>query len=157
MIFEISILSILFMGVKFVLAENTFVQINSTTNEIYTKNAQNLDPLWYLNKFGYLDNKSLKINTKKSANLIMLPSNDSNNTSVQIALKKFQKYAGLNETGILDEDTLRIMKLPRCGHPDILENELLNSTRRRRYALQGSKWAKSKLFLKLVNILNTEL
>lgn len=33
------------------------------------------------------------------------------------------------------------MQLPRCGHPDLKANFL----KKKRYVLQGSKWAKGKL------------
>ena len=32
----------------------------------------------------------------------------------------FQRFAGLEQTGILDEATLEKMKQPRCGNPDIV-------------------------------------
>jgi len=80
----------------------------------------------------------------------MLPSftannNLINNKSIEIAIKKFQKYAGLNITGQLDSETLKMMKMPRCGHPDVINSKNKNPFRKKRYALQGSKWSKSKL------------
>lgn len=71
------------------------------------------------------------------------------------AIKLFQKFAKLNQTGILDESTIRMMQMPRCGHPDLYDdgrflfnNRSNGSSKRfrsRRYALQGSKWPKAKL------------
>ena len=51
----------------------------------------------YLTRFGYL------------------PKPDS---CIKEALKKFQMYAGLKPTGVLDEDTINMMHKPRCGVPD---------------------------------------
>lgn len=97
------------------------------------------------------------------------------------AIKLFQQFAKLNETGVLDESTVRMMQMPRCGHPDLYddgrfllakqqlpslfannnrsdEQSMKNQHRlgnggggfrNRRYALQGSKWPKSKLRFKV--------
>ncbi|XP_041050345.1 matrix metalloproteinase-21-like [Carcharodon carcharias] len=56
-----------------------------------------------------------------------------NNTSYLQNLKEFQKANGLSPTGILDNATLSVMNLPRCGVPDkmLLENSsLINATSR---------------------------
>lgn len=39
-------------------------------------------------------------------------------TAVTQAVKKMQSFAGLDETGILDEETLQLMQTPRCSLPD---------------------------------------
>ena len=132
---------------------------NNLTRKI--KSTQ-FDPLWYLNKFGYLDKKTSS--SQKRGSLIMYPPGLNkdrtlqNDATLTAALKLFQKYAKLNQTGLLDEPTLRVMKLPRCGHPDVFDDGrfLFNNSlktpikfRSRRYALQGSKWPKSKLRFKV--------
>lgn len=38
--------------------------------------------------------------------------------SVANAIKEFQSFVGLDATGILDEDTLNLMSMPRCGIKD---------------------------------------
>lgn len=40
--------------------------------------------------------------------------------SIQDALKKYQSFHGLNPTGVLDDTTAVQLKLPRCGHPDVM-------------------------------------
>ena len=57
--------------------------------------------------------------------------------TVSSALKNFQKYAGLNESGIVDKATIAKMQSPRCGMSD---NRALR--RGKRYVHQGSKWKK---------------
>uniref|UniRef100_A0A8C8S1P9 Peptidase metallopeptidase domain-containing protein n=1 Tax=Pelusios castaneus TaxID=367368 RepID=A0A8C8S1P9_9SAUR len=60
------------------------------------------------------------------------------------AIKLMQKFAGLQETGMLDERTLAMMDQPRCSLPDIIgTSELMR--RRKRYAHSGSVWAKKQL------------
>ena len=88
---------------------------------------QDLDPYLYLNKFGYLDKSDdinssdsgdFKLNQKKSQRLMMFPNRNEANTRLEMAIKKFQQMAHLNVTGKLDKETLRMMRVPRCGHPD---------------------------------------
>ena len=124
-----------------------------------------LDPIWYLNKFGYLKHN---LTSKTSEKLIMLSKTKMPNTDYinskyddefKKAIKKFQKFAHLNVTGVLDDTTLKTMKLPRCGHPDILNSDPSNNLhqgsilkslfRKKRYALQGSKWLKSSIKYKI--------
>ena len=47
----------------------------------------------------------------------------SGNHDVGEALKKFQHFFGLPETGEVDEETLNVMKKPRCGDPDVEDEE----------------------------------
>jgi hypothetical protein len=133
--------------------------------KINPENSKNFDPLWYLNKFGYLNKKELTT-TRKTGSLAMFSSLKSSRNSfsdviaIENAIKKFQKHANLKVTGKLDKETLKMMKMPRCGHPDILSesNSLrnflrnkslidfdINTKRKKRYALQGSKWSRNKL------------
>ena len=51
-------------------------------------------------------------------------------------IKEFQSFAGLPQTGDLDEETVRMMNKPRCGVKDIVGKSA--SMRKKRYALQVS-------------------
>lgn len=55
------------------------------------------------------------------------------------ALLKYQEFFGLPRTGVLDQQTIEEMRLPRCGVPD------LPSEAHAEYAIQGNKWSKSTL------------
>ncbi|KAI4902282.1 hypothetical protein NFI96_034707 [Prochilodus magdalenae] len=60
----------------------------------------------YLKRFGYME--------------VQNKSGPQPKVSSSKVLKRLQRQAGLEETGTLDEATVRTMKQPRCGVPDIL-------------------------------------
>ncbi|KPU76272.1 uncharacterized protein Dana_GF11910, isoform B [Drosophila ananassae] len=62
------------------------------------------------------------------------------------AIQEFQNFAGLNITGELDEETMKLMSLPRCGVRDRVGN---GEGRSKRYALQGSRWRVKNLTYKI--------
>ncbi|XP_030649765.1 matrix metalloproteinase-25-like [Chanos chanos] len=72
---------------------------------------------------------------------------------IERAVRKMQRFAGLKETGILDNATLAVMSKPRCSLPDILGSEDLLRRRRRkrtirrkkRYVSSGLSWTKTNL------------
>ena len=49
-------------------------------------------------------------------------------------IMEFQSFAGLPQTGDLDDETVRMMNKPRCGVKDIVGKSA--SMRKKRYALQ---------------------
>ena len=81
----------------------------------------------YLQKFGYLEES---IGYRTGAIL--------GTDAITSAIKDFQRFAGLNQTGELDNDTIIMMSTPRCGVKDKIGHS--ESARKKRYALQGSKW-----------------
>ncbi|XP_043070505.1 stromelysin-3 isoform X1 [Drosophila grimshawi] len=62
------------------------------------------------------------------------------------AIQEFQSFAGLNITGELDEETMKLMSLPRCGVRDRVGT---GDGRSKRYALQGSRWRVKNLTYKI--------
>uniref|UniRef100_A0A336MJP8 CSON000804 protein n=1 Tax=Culicoides sonorensis TaxID=179676 RepID=A0A336MJP8_CULSO len=62
------------------------------------------------------------------------------------AIKNLQKFGGILETGVLDATTRNLIRQPRCGMPDTVENGDFSATnfrkrrRSKRYVIQGSKW-----------------
>jgi hypothetical protein len=67
-----------------------------------------------LNRFGYIK------------------TNDSLSQISPAAVRAFQRFSGLNRTGIIDELTWQKMREPRCGNKDLRRIQ-----RRKRYILQG--------------------
>ncbi|CAG7816605.1 unnamed protein product [Allacma fusca] len=80
--------------------------------------------MMYLSQFGWLDPSARK---PGSAALL----------DIRNAVKDFQSFAGLNQTGELDDETLQLMNMPRCGVRDKIGHD---ARRKKRYALQGSRW-----------------
>lgn len=59
------------------------------------------------------------------------------------AVRKLQRFANIPASGVIDKETLQLIKKPRCGLPDVALNE--NSNRVKRFALKGAKWPKLDL------------
>ncbi|XP_015790413.1 stromelysin-1 isoform X2 [Tetranychus urticae] len=92
--------------------------------------TNDINAMIYLQRFGYM-------NESGAANLIAID-------KYQDAIKDFQRFSGINETGILDEETILMMNTPRCGNKDH-NGQVEHARRRKRYALQGSKWRRTDL------------
>jgi len=121
-------------------------------DEIYTKDIVDISTtVKYLTQFGYLPT----VDHRKA----LLLTED----GVSKALKRLQKFGGINQTGIVDDDTVELIKTPRCGNKDNLEQKTLDirevedekieeikeesreayfpvKKRKKRFALQGSRW-----------------
>ncbi|GAB6022882.1 S-methylmethionine permease mmp1 [Chamberlinius hualienensis] len=89
-----------------------------------------LQAMSYLTRFGYMESSS------RSSNLLT-------EAALNGAIKEFQRFAGLNQTGSLDNETVVMMNTPRCGVKDKVGHG--NNARRKRYALQGSRWRSKEL------------
>lgn len=90
----------------------------------------------FLKKFGYL--KTVKSEQSGQSYLM-------DQESLITAVKQFQTFGGVAQTGIIDEDTLELMRTPRCGLPDVNIEDGAPRTRMKRFALQGSRWKKEEL------------
>ena len=83
----------------------------------------------YLTRYGYLRALDPRVGRLRTE------------TELHDAVKKFQKFTGLDETGELsDVELLKYMETPRCGFPDF--GPATTVKRRKRYVLQGSEWSK---------------
>ena len=105
------------------------------SGELESARLQEVDALHYLQRYGYMNESSA------NANLIA-------EESFQEAVVAFQRFAGIPETGQVDSLTVRFMQMPRCGNKDRSgkgENGKRRRKRRKRYALQGSKWRRQEL------------
>ncbi|XP_064105369.1 matrix metalloproteinase-20-like [Macrobrachium nipponense] len=87
----------------------------------------------YLTKFGYMDPASTNPN---SGALLSVE-------SVQKSIMEFQAFAGLNQTGQLDDATIQMMNKPQCGVKD--EVGYGSEARKKRYALEEKKWSSTYL------------
>ncbi|CAG7816603.1 unnamed protein product [Allacma fusca] len=116
------------------------------------------DCIAHLVRFGYLQKKELpdvwtpeigQIGTtdEKIEEDIIFPE------KLTKAVSEFQRYAGLNETGKLDEDTRMKMTSPRCGNKDDLRGSQLDNLRFQ--LMSGSpKWPKKTLTYKITQYSN---
>lgn len=84
----------------------------------------------YLMRYGYMDSND-NDSSSRSASLRILSEN-----SIADSIRSFQRFAGLNETGVLDDETERMMSLPRCGVKDFV-GAGATARRKKRYVLQG--------------------
>ncbi|XP_045107012.1 matrix metalloproteinase-2-like isoform X1 [Portunus trituberculatus] len=91
----------------------------------------------FMKKFGYVENKG------------------DNNTdfvytqqTLRDALLRVQEFGGIEQTGELDEATVKLMETPRCGLPDLRPEDIAqqnNHTRRKRYIIGAEGWKKRKI------------
>lgn len=91
----------------------------------------------YLSQFGYLP-----ASARNPANGGLLDA-----TTWIKAVQDFQSFAGLNVTGELDDETMHLMSMPRCGVRDKVG--FGTDSRSKRYALQGSRWRVKALTYKI--------
>ena len=91
----------------------------------------------YLMKYGYMDGHA---KSSKSAPLL-------SRDGLRDYVEQFQSFAGLDVTGELDPGTVALMKTPRCGVKDVVGSDRVG--RRRRFALQGSRWKVKTLTYKI--------
>ncbi|XP_034427203.1 matrix metalloproteinase-17 [Hippoglossus hippoglossus] len=90
----------------------------------------------WLSRYGYLppqDPRTSQLQTKEG---------------IEKAIRVMQRFGGVQETGVLDSATLKLISTPRCSLPDVVGSEdMLRKRRRRRkrYALSGLKWQKTDL------------
>lgn len=64
--------------------------------------------------------------------------------SIRDGIRDMQQFAGIPVTGRLDQQTLHLLRRPRCGLPD-RTTAVQTSGRRKRFALQGQKWPYTNL------------
>lgn len=67
----------------------------------------------------------------------------------------FQAFAGLEQTGELTAETVELMNTPRCGVGDHIGHGA-NAKRKKRYALQGSRWSRDTLTYRITKYPSTD-
>ena len=101
--------------------------------------------LLYLSKYGY-------IQTNNGTQALL--TEDKIKEYVKSAVKDFQAFAGLNQTGDLDPITVELMETPRCGVRDIIGHGA-TARRKKRYVLQGSRWQVKQLTYRINKYLSS--
>ncbi|CAF0993511.1 unnamed protein product [Rotaria magnacalcarata] len=95
----------------------------------------------YLSNYGYLPRSDLETRAMRT------------DEEFRSAIRRLQTFATIPVTGKLDQATLDLIRRPRCGLADYEPHRLprphiYGNRRRRRYVLQGQKWAKTYLTYK---------
>jgi len=95
----------------------------------------------YMQKYGYL--------TSSSPNSEALHTEE----SVTDAIMQMQLFGGLQQTGILDEETLKLLASPRCGNKDTNKGETTENAHKRikRFVIGAKGWKKRTLTYNLTN------
>ena len=75
------------------------------------------DPLSFLTKFGYIDASIVSDLPVDGSAAAPAP-----NIDISAAVRKFQNFVGLEETGELNDETIEWMQKPRCGVKDFSNN-----------------------------------
>ncbi|XP_053375434.1 matrix metalloproteinase-14-like [Mercenaria mercenaria] len=118
-----------------------FILVLCNVGELYF--GKKFDTDLYLEKFGYLDEKE--------------PGKQHDEHSRKSAIETFQEFAGLKVTGILNEQTLKMMLAPRCGLPDVIKpsdrippsgNKKANRRQPLQFNAPGYKWDKKQITYK---------
>jgi len=103
----------------------------AATAPVTVQNNVDSDSMSFLESYGYLRRPDLTAG--------QLLSDD----DITKALKRMQAYAGLPQSGILDNETKKLMNTSRCGMADVGRADI--ARRKRRYNIQGTKWTKQEL------------
>lgn len=56
-------------------------------------------------------------------------------------IKSIQKYGALQQTGVLDANTIKLLSAPRCGVKDVNYSKFRN----KRYIIGSKSWQKRKI------------
>lgn len=83
--------------------------------------------------FGYIDSTSQSADLKAEA----LYKED----FIIDGIRSIQKYGALQQTGILDENTIKLLSAPRCGVKDVNYSQFRN----KRYIIGSKSWQKRKI------------
>lgn len=95
----------------------------------------------YLERLGYLEpSPALGISESLSFD-----------ANVRTAVEKYQRFHGLEATGIIDEPTRLMMEMPRCGVPDLEGGDEAHPPGVAMFVDSGGAWTSNNLFYKFVN------
>ena len=101
------------VGVKFDKILNTLIDILCPDTDSMDKIMNNMDVFQYLTSYGYVNDEQKGSFINPDEGLV---------EHMKEALLEFQSYAGINQTGVMDPNTVKMMMMPRCGVKDIIGN-----------------------------------
>jgi hypothetical protein len=61
--------------------------------------------------------------------------------AIEDGIKHIQKFGALEETGVLDEKTIKLMSSPRCGVKDVMSGR----EREKRFIIGSKNWEKRQI------------
>jgi matrix metalloproteinase-14 (membrane-inserted) len=96
------------------------------------------DAMMYLTYYGYLRPTTSEDGTFMTEE------------EMEQGISNFQYMANITQSGELDNDTMRMMNMPRCGMPDVVGHSL-EAKRKRRYSL-GSRWSRTDLTFRIDSV-----
>ena len=70
--------------------------------------------------------------------------------SLTEAVRKYQRFHGLQVTGTIDEETRRVMETPRCGVADLVNGQEVQPAAGAGYVASGGRWPNMNLTYKFV-------
>lgn len=84
--------------------------------------------------FGYIDSTAQSTDLKKAEALYK-------EEFIIDGIRTIQKFGALEQTGILDENTIELLSAPRCGVKDVNYSKFRN----KRYIIGSKSWQKRKI------------
>jgi matrix metalloproteinase-14 (membrane-inserted) len=85
--------------------------------------------------YGYLQEPSVMSSEGLTADFLY------SEDAVINGIKHIQKFGGIEQTGVLDENTVKLMSSPRCGVKDVLNSR----ERQKRYIIGSKNWGKRQI------------
>lgn len=101
----------------------------------------------YLKSFGYLysEEKDHQDKVYMADTSLLTSEGDHFDEATESALKAFQRFYNLKESGTLTEETIDLMNTPRCGNPDNHRLFDQQTGMVAYFVVQGNKWGKTNL------------
>jgi len=117
---------------------NSFTKKSLRNNGVDDFNADKL--IAFMQKYGYLDNPA------DMREGLVAESLYAENAIVE-GIKNVQRFGKIYPSGVMDDETVKLMSAPRCGVKDVLSSK----ERRKRFVVGAKNWEKRKITYFLAN------